>query len=75
MKLKEVKEIINIIKKEPFSILVIFSLLILPIISLEWVHFFPTSWKLVIIGIIIIVWIIALIRLRKELLVYRRKKA
>ena len=73
MKIKEAKEIINIIKNEPFSILIIFSLLILPLIFLEWINFFPSSWKFVIVSIIIITWIIALIRLRKELLVYRRK--
>ena len=73
MKVKEAKEIINIIKNEPYSIIIIFSLLILPLIFLEWIHFFPTSWKLIIIGIILVTWIIGLVRLRKELLIYRRK--
>jgi len=74
MEIKEAKEIIKIIKNEPFSIIVIFSLLILPLIFLEWIHFFPPTWKLIIVGVIIIIWVIALFRLRKELLMYRRKK-
>ena len=73
MKVKEAKVIINIIKNEPISIVLIFSLLILPLIFLEWIHFFPPTWKLIVIGIILIIWVISLIRLRKELLIYRRK--
>ena len=73
MNIKEAKEIITIIKNEPVSIIIVFSLLILPLIFLEWIHFFPPTWKLIIIGIILIIWVIALFRLRKELLIYRRK--
>jgi|GEM_PF-4506042 len=73
MKISEIKEIINIIKNEPFSILIIFSLLILPVIFFEWLHFFPESWKIWIMIAIIAIWAAALLRLRKELLMYRRK--
>jgi len=73
MKIYEMREIINIIKNEPFSILIIFSLLILPVIFLEWVHFFPESWKVWIILLIIASWFVALHRLRNEILIYRRK--
>lgn len=73
MKVNEAKEVLNIVKNEPFSILIIFSLLILPVIFLEWLKFFPDSLKLWVVAGIVILWVFALFRLRKELLIYRRQ--
>jgi hypothetical protein len=75
VKINEAKEIIKIVKKEPLSILIIFSLIILPVIFLEWIHFFPESriTNVVVVTVITILWIYALYRLRAELIIYRRK--
>ena len=75
MNISEAKEIIKIIKNEPVSILIIFSLIILPAIFLEWIHFFPESWiiKILVPAVISILWIYALYKLRAEIIVYRRK--
>ncbi|TRZ47792.1 MAG: hypothetical protein D4S01_11655 [Dehalococcoidia bacterium] len=73
MEINDAINIINVIKKEPISISVIFSLLILPLVFLEWIYFFPESWRKYVVIIIIIIWVFALYGIRKELLRYRRK--
>jgi len=72
MNINKSKEIIKIIKNEPISVLIIFSLLILPIIYLEWVYFFP-SYQTLIIIVITLLWVFALYKVRLELKIYRRK--
>ncbi len=72
IKTNEAKEIIKIVKNEPLSILIIFSLIILPAIFAEWIYFFP-EWKSTVIVAIILLWVFALYRLRVELIIYRRK--
>lgn len=73
MKIKESKELVRIIKREPLSILIILSIFILPVVFWEWTRFFPRSLSILIVIIIIILWIFALYRLRIELIIYRRK--
>jgi len=69
-----IKESVKIIKNEPLSVLVIFSLMILPIIFLEWIRFFPGFWVRIIIMIsITLLWLYALCSLRVEAVAYRRK--
>lgn len=74
MKNNEIKEILTRFKKEPFSIIFLFSLLILPFIILKWTPFFPESWKKWIAIFIAIIWAIALFKLKKERRLNQRKK-
>lgn len=73
MDIKESKEIVKIIKNESLSILIIFSLLILPVILGKWIFILQGVHKLIIVIAIILLWIFALWRLRVELMIYRRK--
>lgn len=73
MKMDNVKEIARIIKTEPLSVLIFLSLIFLPFIVSQWIKFFPQSWGVFISLIIIIFWIIALFKLRKEIKIWRKK--
>ena len=74
MKDNEIKEMLSRFKKEPFSIILLFSLIILPLINEKWIPFFPESWKKWIVIFIVIIWIISLFKLRKERQLNHRKK-
>ncbi|KKR80134.1 MAG: hypothetical protein UU73_C0002G0076 [Candidatus Daviesbacteria bacterium GW2011_GWA1_41_61] len=71
--MNNVKEITRIIKTEPLSVLIFLSLIFIPYIISQWFKLFPKSWELFISIIVIILWIFALTRLRKEIQVWRRK--
>lgn len=71
--MNNVKNITRIIKKEPFSVLIFLSLIFLPYIITQWFNIFPQSWKLFLSVIIIILWMIAFLRLRGEIKIWRRK--
>ncbi len=73
MNTKFAREIANIVKNEPWSVLIILSVVFLPIIFSQWFSFFPESWKLIICLLIIALWLIAGFRLRKEIILWRRK--
>jgi hypothetical protein len=48
MNIKPAREIANIIKNEPWSVLIILSIVFLPFIFNQWISFFPEPWGLVI---------------------------
>ena len=70
---KSAREIANIVKNEPWSVLIILSIVFLPFIFNQWVSYFPESWKFYVCLFITVVWIIAGLRLRKEIVLWRRK--
>ena len=70
---KSIREIANIIKNEPMSVLIILSIVFLPFIFNQWVSYFPESWRLPVCLFITFVLVIAGFRLRKEIVLLRRK--
>ncbi len=73
MDTKSAKEIADIIKNEPWSVLIILSIVFLPFIFNQWLLYFPEPWKLIICLLITTSWIFAGFRLRKEIILWRRK--
>lgn len=73
MNTKTAREIANIIKEQPLSVLIILSILFLPITFIMWEPHFPESWSLRINLVIIVLWVIAFFQLRKEIVIWRRK--
>ncbi|KKR60890.1 MAG: hypothetical protein UU05_C0059G0003 [Candidatus Curtissbacteria bacterium GW2011_GWA1_40_47] len=73
MNTKSVREIANIIKDEPWSVLIILSIVFLPFIFNQWGSQFPESWRPPVVFLIIVMWVIAGFRLRKEIITWRRK--
>ena len=73
MDTKIARDIAQIIKREPLSVLIILSLFFLPFVFTKWIGFFPRSWEIFIVLLILGVWIYALCQLRKETIKWRRK--
>ena len=67
------RDIASFIKNEPWSVLIIISLVAIPVVFSLWKSHFPEPWRLSICLIIITAWIIALLRRRKEKILLRRK--
>lgn len=67
------REIANLIKKEPLSVLIILSMVFLPLVFNQWESHFPESWRLYVVFLIIGVWVVAGYKLRKEIIMLRRK--
>ena len=73
MDTKPAREIANIIKNEPLSVLFILSIVFLPFIINQWESLFPESWRLYIDILILVGWAFAGYQLRKEIIIWRRK--
>ncbi len=73
MNTKSVREIANIIKNEPWSVLIILSVVFLPFIFNLWEPHFPKSSSLYVDFTIVALWFIAGFQLRKEIIIWRRK--
>jgi hypothetical protein len=68
-----VRDISNLIKKEPFSVLVILTLIFLPAVFSLWEKHFSEVWYIYIDTIVLALWVFSLVRLRAESIVWRNK--
>lgn len=73
MNTKFATELASLIKKQPWSVLIVLSLIFFPTILTLWKNHFPQSWGLPITVFIGGLWILSAIQLRKEILIWRRK--
>jgi len=70
---KSASEVANIVKNEPWSVLIILSVVFLPLMFNQWVPYFPESWRFFVCLFITAAWFFAGFRLRKEIILWRRK--
>jgi len=67
------RDIASFIKNEPWSVLIIVSLVVLPRVFSLWKQHFPSSWEIWVNIIILVAWIYSAVQLRAEIILQRRK--